>query len=124
MNNNFNNDMFNNLNKGVDDEEAKRIEMRNKEKAMRQAKINEKIEKEAKLRNEIRMKATEYMKQFFMERQQKIAENHQKILNQQSNNNSSKSSGGDPWSGVQSSIDKNSPAERMREAIMNKNKGV
>ena len=122
-NNNFNNDMFNNLNKGIDDEEAKRIEMRNKEKAMRQAKINEKIEKEAKLRNEIRMKATEYMKQFFMERQKKIAENHQKILNQQSNNSNNKSSGNDPWSAVQSSMDKNSPAERMREAIMNKNKG-
>ena len=120
-------DMSNNMNitnNKVDEEEMRRLEKINKEKEKRKTKLKEKIEKEDRLRKELRAKASEYMKQFLMERQQRMDENHQKILEQQINNNMTFSSGNDPWGAVQSSIDKNSSAERMREAIINKNKGI
>ena len=56
--------MMNNVNSSspqIDDEEQKRISDRQKEAEERKRKINEKIEKEEKLRNEIRKKAAEYL---------------------------------------------------------------
>lgn len=135
-NNNFSNDFFNNnsqkgnigsfnynMNSNISkdaEEEMKRQELRNKEREMRQAKIREKMEKEAKLRAEIRAKAAEYMTQFYEERQKRIAENHQKLLQGSGSQNNSS---GNPWGMVESSFKgSSSSADRMKEAILNRNK--
>ena len=115
----FNYNMNSNISKDAE-EEMKRQELRNKEREMRQAKIREKMEKEAKLRAEIRAKATEYMTQFYEERQKRIAENHQKLLQGSGNQNNSS---GNPWGMVESSFKgSSSSADRMKEAILNRNK--
>ena len=115
----FNYNMNSNISKDAE-EEMKRQELRNKEREMRQAKIREKMEKEAKLRAEIRAKAAEYMTQFYEERQKRIAENHQKLLQGSGNQNNSS---GNPWGMVESSFKgSSSSADRMKEAILNRNK--
>lgn len=115
----FNYNMNSNISKDAE-EEMKRQELRNKEREMRQAKIREKMEKEAKLRAEIRAKAAEYMTQFYEERQKRIAENHQKLLQGSGSQNNSS---GNPWGMVESSFKgSSSSADRMKEAILNRNK--
>ena len=116
--NDFNPNIPNNLS-NVDEEEIKRQELRNKEREMRQAKIREKMEKEAKLRTEIMAKASEYMTQFFEERQKRIAQNHERLLKDNGNQNKG---GENPWQMVESSFNSSSSADRMKEAILNRNK--
>ena len=135
--NNFSDNLFNNSQTGkmnsfndfkpnipnnlsnVDEEEIKRQELRNKEREMRQAKIREKMEKEARLRTEIMAKASEYMTQFFEERQKRIAQNHERLLKDNGNQNKG---GENPWQMVESSFNSSSSADRMKEAILNRNK--
>jgi len=130
--NNMNNNFFNNNSqKGnvnsfnynmskESEEEIKRQELRNKEREMRQAKIKEKMEKEAKLRTEIMAKAAEYMTQFFEERQKRIAQNHEKLMKENNNQNNGSEN---PWQMVESSFKgSSSNADRMKEVILNKNK--
>ena len=131
-NNNMNNNFFNNnsqkgninsFNYNISkesEEELKRQELRNQEREMRQAKIKEKMEKEAKLRIEIMAKAAEYMTQFFEERQKRIAQNHEKLMNSNNNQNNGSEN---PWQMVESSSKgSSSSADRMKEVILNKNK--
>ena len=120
-NNFFNNNMPNNISK-EQSEEMKRQELRNKESQMRQERIKQKMEKEAKMRMEIMKRASEYINQFYEERKKRIALNHEKLMQgggKQNNN----SSGGNPWGMVESSFTgSTSNADRMKEVILNKNK--
>ena len=106
------------------EEEMKRQELRNKEREMRQAKIKEKMEKEVKMKMEIMKKASEYMSQFYEERQKKIAMNHEKLMQDNgSQNNATSNSSGNPWGMVESSFTgSSSNTDRMKEAILNRNK--
>ena len=135
MNNNQNNNSSNNYfindsnnfnsfnNKQISketEEEIKLEEIRNKQKEMRQEKIRQKMEKEAKMKMEIIAKASEYMRQFYEERKKRIAMNHEKLM--QSSNQGKSDSSGNPWGMVQSTISgSSSSADRMKEVIMNKN---
>ena len=126
-NNNFFNDnsdfnLFNRQNISKEaEEEMKREEIRNKQKLMKQERIRQKMEKEAKMRMEIMAKASEYMKQFYEERKKRIALNHEKLM--QASNQNNNNSNGSPWGMVQSSFTgSSSNADRMKEVIMNKNK--
>lgn len=123
---------FNNLNKPnnffdnniskEDNEELKRQELRNKEREMRQQKIKEKMEKEAKMRIEIMAKASEYINLFYEERKKRIALNHEKLLKGSGRGDQNNSSGS-PWGMVESSFTgSSSNADRMKEAILNRNK--
>ena len=118
-NNNFNS--FNNQNISKKAEEEMKIEeIKNKQKEMRQERIRQKMEKEAKMRMEIMAKASEYMKQFYEERKKRIALNHEKLMQSANQNNGNNS--GSPWGMVQSSFTgSSSSADRMKEVIMNKN---
>ena len=122
-NNFFNNNMPNNISKEAS-EEMKRQELRDKERQMRQERIKQKMEKEAKMRMEIMRKASEYINQFYEERKKRIALNHEKLMQgggKQNNN----SSGGSPWGMVESSFTgSTSNADRMKEVILNKNKDL
>ena len=102
----------------------KRQELRNKEKEIRQAKIREKMEKEAKMKMEIMKKASEYMTQFYEERQKRIAMNHEKLMQGNgSQNNNNNNNIGSPWGMVESSFTgSSSNADRMKEAILNRNR--
>ena len=113
----------NNLSK-EQEEEIKRQESRNKEREMRQAKIKEKMEKEAKMKMEIIKKASEYMTQFYEERQKRIAMNHEKLMQGNgSQNNISNNNSGSPWGMVESSFTgSSSNVDRMKEAILNRKK--
>ena len=120
--NSFNNNIPNKISK-EQEEEMKRQELRNKEREIRQAKIKEKMEKEAKMRMEIMKKASEYMTQFYEERQKKITMNHEKLMQSNGSQNNNSNNSGSPWGMVQSSFTgSSSGADRMREAIINKNK--
>ena len=126
LNNFFDNNMnnmnsFNNAKSKEENEELRRQELRNKEKEMRQQKIREKMEKEAKMRMDIMAKASEYMKQFYEERKKKIALNHEKLLKGTGNQNNNGS--GSPWGMAESSFTgSTSNADRMKEVILNRNK--
>ena len=79
------------------------------------------MEKEAKMRMDIMAKASEYMKQFYEERKKKIALNHEKLIKGTGNQNNNGS--GSPWGMVESSFTgSSSNADRMKEAILNRNK--
>ena len=106
------------------EEEMKRQELRNKEREIRQAKIREKMEKEAKMKMEIMKKASEYMTQFYEERQKRIAMNHEKLMQGNgSQNNNNNINSGSPWGMVESSFTgSSSNADRMKEAILNRNR--
>ena len=123
LNNFFDNNMnsFNNNKSKEENEELKRQELRNKEREIRQQKIRHTMDKEAKMRMDIIAKASEYMKQFYEERMKKIALNHEKLLNSTGNQNNN--GGGSPWGMVESSFTgSSSNADRMKEAILNRNK--
>ena len=119
----FNNNMTNNISR-EEDEEMKRQKLRNKERQMRQERIKEKMEKEAKMRMEIMRKATEYINQFYEERKKRIALNHEKLM-QGGGNQNNNNSAGSPWGMVESSFTgSTSNADRMKEVILNKNKDL
>ena len=124
--------MMNNVNSSspqIDDEEQKRISDRQKEAEERKRKINEKIEKEEKLRNEIRKKAAEYLVEFEEKRQENIAKRRKELEEKsQSNNNlGGEKNNAESWQNINSNIDlKDSEykgskdVQRMREAMMNR----
>ena len=139
-NNNNNNMAFNNFNpqpqqnsfKSYDiskqnmtkemEEEIKLEQLRQKAKELREERIRTLMEKEAKLKNEILIKASEYMNQFYQERKKKIEINHQKLLKQENNQNRGNNSG-NIWENVSSNMTgSSSGAERMKETILNKSK--
>ena len=139
-NNNNNNMAFNNFNpqpqqnsfKSYDiskqnmtkemEEEIKLEQLRQKAKELREERIRTLMEKEAKLKNEILKKASEYMNQFYQERKKKIEINHQKLLEQENNQNRGNNSG-NIWENVSSNMTgSSSGAERMKETILNKSK--
>ena len=107
----------------------KRISDRQKEAEERKRKINEKIEKEEKLRNEIRKKAAEYLVEFEEKRQENIAKRRKELEEKsQSNNNlGGEKNNAESWQNINSNIDlKDSEykgskdVQRMREAMMNR----
>ena len=102
----------------------KRQELRDNERQMRQERIKQKMEKEAKMRMEIMRKASEYINQFYEERKKRIALNHEKLMQGRGKQNNN-SSGGSPWDMVESSFTgSTSNADRMKEVILNKNKDL
>ena len=124
---------MNNINSSspqIDDEEQKRLSDRQKEAEERKRKINEKIEKEEKLRSEIRKKAAEYLVEFEEKRQENIAKRRKELEEKGAQNNNNL--GGDKnnaesWQNINSNIDlKDSEykgskdVQRMREAMMNR----
>ena len=103
-----------------ENEELKRQELRDKERLFRQEKIKEKMEKESKMRMEIMAKASQYINQFYEERKIRIAQNREKLMK---NSGKQSSSSGSPWGMVESSFTgSSSNADRMKEAILNRNK--
>ena len=104
------------------EEEIKLEQLRQKAKELREERIRTLMEKEAKLKNEILIKASEYMNQFYQERKKKIEINHQKLL-QQENNQNRRNNSGNIWENVSSNMTgSSSGAERMKETILNKSK--
>ena len=63
-NNNNNNEIFNQFTQAVNEEEQKRIALREEEANERRKKIEEKISLELKLKNEFREKASNFMIDF------------------------------------------------------------
>ena len=125
------NDLLSNLNNPqMDEAEQKRISDRQKEADERKEKINKKIEKEEKLRNEIRKKASEYLIEFENKRQEIIAKKRKELEEKELNQNQTNNTNGgtsDSWSKVSGNIDiKDSEykgskdVQRMREAMMNR----
>ena len=130
LNSNFNNNNFNNE---LSQEEIKRQEQREEELKERQKKIREKQELEMKLKNENRKNASEFLNEFFKQRQKRIQNNLE--LNKQKENNEKNEKElikkGDPnvnvWERVCKNIDlKDSDYKgtkdvtRMREVIINR----
>ena len=108
-----------------DEEEQKRILARQAEEEKRKERINKIIQEEEEKRNEIRIKAAEYMVEFNQKRQEEI-EKRRKILEEKGQNKNEDNKNGDAWSNVKNNIDlKDSEykgskdVQRMREAMMN-----
>ena len=111
-------------NTNIDEEEQKRILAREKEAEERKEKINQKIKQEEEKRNEIRIKAAEYISKFNQKRQEDIAKKR-KILEEKEQKINEEIKG-DTWSKVKNNIDiKDSEykgskdVQRMREAMLN-----
>ena len=112
-------------NPNIDAEEQKRILAREKEAELRKERINQKIKEEEEKRNEIRIKAAEYISEFNQKRQEEI-EKRRKALEKKVENKNGENNGEDTWSNVKNNIDlKDSEykgtkdVQRMREAMMN-----
>ena len=108
-----------------DEEEQKRILARQEEEEKRKERINKKIQEEEEKRNEIRIKAAEYMVEFNQKRQEEI-EKRRKLLEEKGLNKNENNKNEDAWSNVKNNIDlKDSEykgtkdVQRMREAMMN-----
>ena len=108
-----------------DEEEQKRILARQEEAEKRKEKINQKIKEEEEKRNEIRIKAAEYMTEFNKKRLEEIAK-RRKMLEEKEQKKSEENKQEDAWSNVKSNIDlKDSEykgskdVQRMREVMMN-----
>ena len=129
----FSNTQFFSSGPVVDEAELQRQNARQQEAAERMKKIEAKREREMELRNETRAKAAEFMTKFMGERKQKIAENHQRLVEQEKERDilKQKEKSGEAkvnlWEKVSSEIDikegdykgsKN--VDRMKEIIMNK----
>ena len=103
-------------------EEEIRIEqIRIKTKEIREERIRRLMEKEAKLKNEIIVKAMEYMNQFYEERKKRIEINHKKLIEKENNQNKGNNNG-NIWENLGSTMTGTSPADRMKEAVLNKSK--
>ena len=112
-------------NPNIDAEEQKRILAREKEAELRKERINQKIKEEEEKRNEIRIKAAEYISEFNQKRQEEI-EKRRKALEEKFENKNGENNGEDTWSNVKNNIDlKDSEykgtkdVQRMREVMMN-----
>ena len=108
-----------------DEEEQKRILARQEEEEKRKERINKKIQEEEEKRNEIRIKAAEYMVEFNQKRQEEI-EKRRKLLEEKGLNKNQDNKNEDAWSNVKNNIDlKDSEykgskdVQRMRDAMMN-----
>ena len=108
-----------------DEEEQKRILAHQEEEEKRKERINKKIQEEEEKRNEIRIKAAEYMVEFNQKRQEEI-EKRRKLLEEKGLNKNENNKNEDAWSNVKNNIDlKDSEykgskdVQRMREAMMN-----
>ena len=108
-----------------DEEEQKRILARQEEEEKRKERINKKIQEEEEKRNEIRIKAAEYMVEFNQKRQEEI-EKRRKLLEEKGLNKNENNKNEDAWSNVKNNIDlKDSEykgskdVQRMRDAMMN-----
>ena len=102
------------------EEEIRLEQIKEKTKELRQERIRQLIEKEAKLKNEIISKAMNYMNEFNKERKKRIELNHQKLLEKENNPNKGNNSG-NLWENLGSNMTNNSsPADRMKEAILNR----
>ena len=112
-------------NPNIDAEEQKRILAREKEAELRKERINQKIKEEEEKRNEIRIKAAEFMAEFNQKWQEEI-EKRRKALEEKVENKNGENNGEDTWSNVKNNIDlKDSEykgskdVQRMREVMMN-----
>ena len=108
-----------------DEEEQKRLLARQEEAEKRKEKINQKIKEEEEKRNEIRIKAAEFMTEFNQKRKEEIAK-RRKMLEEREQKKSEENKQEDAWSNVKSNIDlKDSEykgskdVQRMREVMMN-----
>ena len=142
-NNNFFDDMFsgnnnqqinnNNTNSNINyniinqpmtkekEEEIRLDQIKQQAIEIRQERIRKIMEKEAQMKNDIILKARDYMNQFYEERKKRIELNHQKLL--QNNNNINSGNSGNVWQNVESNMSgSSSSADRMKEAILNKNR--
>ena len=117
---------FGNNNTNINDEEdQKRILARQAEEEKRKERINKIIQQEEEKRNEIRIKAAEYMVEFNKKRQEEI-EKRRKLLEEKGLNKNENNKNEDAWSNVKNNIDlKDSEykgskdVQRMRDAMMN-----
>ena len=125
----MNNMFINQNNLQGDEEEQKRISERQKEAEERREKINKKIEKEEKMRNDIRQKAAEYLSEFEAKRQELIAKKRKELEEKELNRNKDNNPQGNSemWSKVSGNIDLRESdykgtkdVQRMREAMMNR----
>ena len=104
------------------EEEIQLEQIRLKAKEIREERIRGLMEKEAKLKNDILIKASNYMNQFYQERKKKIEINHKKLLEQENNQNKGNNSG-NVWENISSNMTgSSSGADRMKETILNKSK--
>ena len=103
------------------EEDIRLQQIKEKTKEIREERIRQLIEKEAKLKSEIISKAMIYMNEFYEERKKRIALNHKKLL-EKANNPIKENNTGNVWENLGSNMTGNSPADRMMEAILNKGK--
>lgn len=103
------------------EEDIRLQQIKEKTKEIREERIRQLIEKEAKLKSEIISKAMNYMNQFYEERKKRIELNHKKLL-EKANNPIKENNTGNVWENLGSNMTGNSPADRMMEAILNKGK--
>ena len=133
--NNMNNNILNNFNNQPQqtyeiskqkmtkekEEEIRLEEIRMKTKEIREERIRRLMEKEAKLKNEIIVKAMNYMNQYYEERKKRIEINHKKLIEKENNQNKGNNTG-NIWENLGSNMTGESSADRMREAVLNKSK--
>ena len=103
------------------EEEIRLEEIRIKTKEIREERIRKLMEKEAKIKNETIVKAMEYMNQYYEERKKRIEINHKKLIEKENNQNKGNNNG-NIWENLGSNMTGSSPADRMKEAILNKGK--
>ena len=103
------------------EEEIRLEEIRTKTKEIREERIRKLMEKEAKIKNETIVKAMEYMNQYYEERKKRIEINHKKLIEKENNQNKGNNNG-NIWENLGMNMTGSSPADRMKEAILNKGK--
>ena len=103
------------------EEDIRLQQIKEKTKEIREERIRQLIEKEAKLKSEIISKAMNFMNEFYEERKKRIELNHKKLL-EKANNPIKENNTGNVWENLGSNMTGNSPADRMMEAILNKGK--
>ena len=103
------------------EEDIRLQQIKEKTKEIREERIRQLIEKEAKLKSEIISKAMNYMNEFYEERKKRIELNHKKLL-EKAKNPIKENNTGNVWENLGSNMTGNSPADRMMEAILNKGK--
>ena len=103
------------------EEDIRLQQIKEKTKEIREERIRQLIEKEAKLKSEIISKAMNYMNEFYEEKKKRIELNHKKLL-EKANNPIKENNTGNVWENLGSNMTGNSPADRMMEAILNKGK--
>ena len=116
---------FGNNNTNINDEEdQKRILARQEEEEKRKERINKIIQQEEEKRNEIRIKAAEFISEFNQKRQEDIAKKRKML--EEKEHKIKEENKGDTWSNVKNNIDMkdseykgSKDVQRMREAMLN-----